>query len=537
VAPLVALVGFMGSGKSSVGGALAARLGWTFVDLDEEFARSAGVSISEFFATSGESAFRGRECAVLATVLSDTETTGGLVLSLGGGTLENAEAFRLLAERKGVVLLDVDVDEAWARAEGTGRPLAKDRETFAKLLERRRATYERAADWVFPVRGGSVESLAQEIATIVRSAGSRWEGLWGRRLAGTERDSLIVGGVDALHTLRERGAALLETGSRFFVVTDRNVMKAWGPHVLALLGGVEPEAVLVVTPGETSKSMDTLGRCWEWLAARGARRDDTVVALGGGVVGDLGGFAAATYQRGISLWQIPTSLLAQVDSSVGGKTAINLEAGKNLVGAFYQPDLSVIDPATLSTLPRREYAGGLGEVVKHALLMSPDALGLLEGMSEGVSERDPGVLSLVVKSNIAYKAGVVEKDEREKGVRAVLNLGHTTAHALEAVKGYGEIGHGEAVALGLLVSLAVSEDILGLDPSVRERTKALLEGFGLRTTITLPAADLLLAASARDKKVRAHSAGFVGLRSLGEPVWGLDVTREVLAQALEVIRE
>jgi shikimate kinase/3-dehydroquinate synthase len=537
VAKVVALAGFMGSGKSAVGEAVAARLGWRFVDLDAEVVKVAGTVISDIFAAQGEEAFRAKECDVLASVLRGAGHDEGLVLSLGGGTLESPAARELLAGRGGLVFLDADLDVAWARSQGTGRPLAQDLGTFAGLYDRRRATYEGAADWVVPVGGRSVDELTGDIADLVEAAGEQWGTLWGRRLAATKRASLVVGGPGALSFLGSRAASVRMCGARTFVVSDENVARAWGGRVLSALGGVEPEAMLVLEPGEPSKSMSNLDRCWEWLAARGARRDDVVVALGGGVIGDLGGFAAATYQRGVALWQIPTSLLAQVDSSVGGKTAINLAGGKNLVGAFYQPDLVVADPATLATLPDGEYCNGLGEVVKHALLVSADSLSWLEKRAAGVMARDPAIVAELVRASVAYKARVVEDDEREHGRRAVLNLGHTTAHALEVTSGYGRLGHGQAVALGLLVALAVSEAMLGLDPLVRQRVRSLLTGFGLPTSVSLPDAGVVWAAGTRDKKARAGSSGFVGLRSLAEPVWGMDVPQDVFAGALEVIAE
>jgi shikimate kinase/3-dehydroquinate synthase len=536
VAKLVTLSGFMGSGKSAVGAAVAARLDWEFVDLDEAVVKATGRPISDLFATIGEQAFRAEECRSLEEALGDESRTRSLVLSLGGGTLTSEEAERLVHDRGGLVFLDVDVDVAWGRSHGTGRPLAQSREAFASLYMARRENYERMADWIIPVGARTVEQIASDIGEIVQGTGAHWQALWGRRLGCTERESLIVGGKGALSFLEGRAGAVASGGGRLFVITDENLQRAWAPAVAEAVGAGIDIATLIVEPGEASKSHASLGRCWEWLAREGARRDDVVVALGGGVVGDLAGFAAATYQRGVRLWQIPTSLLAQVDSSVGGKTAVNLAAGKNLVGAFYQPDLVVVDVTTLSTLPERDYQGGLGEVVKHALLISPDAFARLECDADAVAKRDVDVLQAVVRADIAYKAGVVQRDEREGGVRAVLNLGHTTAHALEVTVGYGRISHGQAVALGLLVALAVSEELLGLDPGIRQRTLSLLLALGLRTAITLPSAEELWAATSRDKKARAGSTGFVGLRAPGEPVWGLNVPRDLYTRALEVIR-
>ncbi|MBN1630724.1 MAG: 3-dehydroquinate synthase [Thermoleophilia bacterium] len=535
MAPFVALTGFMGSGKTSVGAETAMLLGWDFVDLDAQFVRTEG-SISDFFAARGEAAFRQREGDLLRKIIEEEEHDRGLVLALGGGTLAAPGVGALLADKGGLVLLAVTLEEAWQRVKNSDRPLAGDLNTFRGLFEQRHDVYEAAADWVLPVEGRTVRALAEDVASLVVTAGDRWSTLWGRRLCNTERPSLIIGGEGARAILESKAHSVRARGGRVFVVTDGNVMDAWGDEVLRMAGDTARESVLVVEPGETSKDVRTLERTWEWLARQGARRDDVVVALGGGVVGDLAGFAAATYQRGVPLWQIPTSLLAQVDSSVGGKTAVNLGAGKNLVGAFYQPDIVLSDPSVLVTLPKREYVSGLGEVVKHALLLSEEAFGLLETETPRVIDRDPRVVGRLVKMSIGYKAGVVSEDERESGRRAVLNLGHTLGHALEVVLGYGALSHGEAVSLGLLVALAVSEPLLGLDPAVRKRTEALLSHLGLPTTIDVPPIESLLTAAAHDKKARAGSMGFVGLKTFGEPVWGMDVPHDEIERALEVIR-
>jgi len=359
---------------------------------------------------------------------------------------------------------------------------------------------------------------------------------WERSLVNTGRSSLVVGGPGELESLASRSFLMTEEGRRLLVITDDNVYETWGPQVKALLGAaVSAEDFHVIPAGETSKSVDMLAACWDWLAERGCRRSDVVLALGGGVVGDLAGFVAATYQRGVGLWQVPTTLLSQIDSSVGGKTAVNISAGKNLVGAFYQPDLVLVDPDTLGTLPDAEFRAGLGEMVKYGLL-DGGFLPTLEKNKNGVLLRNPEVVSSLVARCIAYKASVVEKDELDRGGRAVLNLGHTVGHALEVTLGYGALSHGFAVGLGLLVALAVSESMLGLDPGVRMRARSLLDAWGLPTSIALPETSSILAAAAKDKKVVAGTTGFVGLRRPGEPAWGLRVEPETLVDSLEVIR-
>jgi shikimate kinase/3-dehydroquinate synthase len=553
MAPLVALTGFMGSGKSSVGMATARLLGWRFVDLDDEVAKAAQMTIPEIFAEGGEPGFRRREVEALKDVLTrlddgeacvgsgsdGSDGSGddrGLVLALGGGTLQTPEAAGLLAERGGVVFLDIEEPQAWERAQGGSRPLAQDRQTFAALLAARRSTYEHVADWILPVGDRGVEQLAKEVARVVRATAAEWPTSWGLQLVSTGRRSTVVGGEGTLASLAVFAGDAAACGARLFVITDDNVEKAWGKAIRGLLGQPSGDRMLVLLPGEQSKTTEGLRLSWDWLASRGARRDDVVVVLGGGVVGDLAGFAAATYQRGVGLWQVPTSLLAQVDSSVGGKTAVNLEAGKNLAGAFYQPGLVIIDPRVLSTLSEAEYINGLGEVVKYGLLAGEPLLGRLEEQRRELRERQPDLVSEVVKTCVRYKADVVDEDELDTGRRAVLNLGHTTAHALEVGFGYGRLRHGEAVALGLLVALAVSERLLGLDPEVRRRAKVLMADVGLPTAADLPPVDVLVAAAARDKKVAAGSVGFVGLRALGEPVWGLDLQEGLFEEVLEVIR-
>lgn len=539
MAPIVALTGFMGAGKSSVGARLAERLGWRFVDLDEEFERTHTGGIAQFFAERGEAAFRAEECRLLRELLQCSGTRVGMVVALGGGTPESPEAAALLAQYAVVIHLEVNAATAWSRSQGTGRPLARDPEQFKRLLERRRECYEKVANWVVPVLDKTIDQLAEEIAGIVQLAVNTPQiSLWGRRLGAIQRSSLIIGGSGSLDILGRAAREALSSGKRLFVITDRNVHTAWAGRVPGVLEGEEEgrsSSLLVIEPGEETKSVEWLARCWNWLADQRARRDDVVVALGGGVVGDLAGFAAATYHRGVPLWQVPTTLLAQVDSSVGGKTAVNLRAGKNLVGTFYQPDMVVADPAMLATLPDHVFTSGLAEVVKCALLSSESFLDFLEEHEAEIMTRAPSVLSHVVKTCVAYKAGVVESDEREEGMRAVLNLGHTTAHALESTLGYGRLSHGQAVALGLLVALAVSERVLGLSAEVRERTRMLLERFALPTRIRLPDLDRVLEAAGRDKKVRTTGSGFVGLASIGSPVYGLDVSPELLAEGLEVI--
>lgn len=542
MAPLVALSGFMGSGKSSVGRLAAGRLGWRFVDLDVEVELREGRTIPQIFAGAGEAGFRRVEREVLQAVLSELDPREGVVLALGGGTVTVPEATRCLRMLGRIIYLDVPTAEAWSRVQGSDRPLALTFEAFAELAEARRTVYRETADVTLDTAGLGPAEVAERVVRAA-SSGEHDEGrragpgrLWVVRLAGTCRASIIHGGEGALGVAG--GVARDGGGARAFVVSDTNVWEVWGAPVTELLAPMDPGCgPYIVEPGEDSKAVAVADRCWQWMAESGARRDDVVVALGGGVVGDLAGFVAATYQRGVSLWQVPTTLLAQVDSSVGGKVAVNLPQGKNLVGAFYQPDLVFVDPRVLVTLPSREFAAGLGEVVKYALLEGEGFLDHLEREAGTILGRDPLALGEIVQRCVMFKAAVVGEDETDRGRRAILNLGHTAAHALETVLGYGVLAHGQAVALGLLVALAVSETVTGLDPELRPRVRRLLQRLGLPVQAPPATVDDLVQAAARDKKITAAGRGFVCLEDIGHPAWGVPVPGEVLGRALEALWE
>ncbi|MBW3566353.1 MAG: 3-dehydroquinate synthase [Proteobacteria bacterium] len=293
-------------------------------------------------------------------------------------------------------------------------------------------------------------------------------------------------------------------GSRpALIVTDENVAANWLDAFRASLPSAH---VLVLPAGEAFKTLATASAIWSKLADIGAGRDAVLVALGGGVIGDITGFAAACWMRGIDFVQVPTTLLAQVDASVGGKTAVDLPAGKNLVGAFHQPLAVLADTDMLATLPTREFSAGFAEIVKAALLADAGFLAWLESNREALNERTPEAIIEAVFRSCVIKADIVSADERESGIRALLNLGHTFAHALEQVTGYERFLHGEAVAIGLVLAAALSEAHFSLDPDTRLRVARLLEGFGLPTT--LPAdvkPDEIIDAMQLDKKhVKAH---------------------------------
>jgi 3-dehydroquinate synthase len=295
------------------------------------------------------------------------------------------------------------------------------------------------------------------------------------------------------------------------LVQDAAVAPLYGEAARASLGAAGYSVTPVTVPsGEASKCLACLGELYDRFAAAALDRNAVVVALGGGVVGDLAGFAAASYLRGIALVQVPTTLLSQVDSSVGGKTGIDLAAGKNLVGAFHQPRLVVVDPETLRTLPDREHRAGLAEVLKYGVIWDESFFAELEANRAALLAHQPEVLERVIARCCEIKAAVVGEDERESGLRAILNYGHTVGHAIEAVAGYGTYLHGEAIAIGMVAAGALARrlGLWGAEPAAR--VAAALGAYGLPTRLRAPlSADALLAAMQRDKKTRAGELRFV----------------------------
>ncbi len=330
----------------------------------------------------------------------------------------------------------------------------------------------------------------------------------------------------------------LTLGTRCAVITDSRVGPRYAPHALRSLrqAGFDP-TLITVPAGEPSKRLATVARCGNALAAHRLERRSFVVALGGGVVGDLAGFVAASYLRGIDFVQVPTTLLAQVDSSVGGKTGVNLPAGKNLVGAFWQPRLVLCDLSTLRTLPDREFRAGLAEVIKYGVISDASLFRRLEREMPRLRRRDPKTLAGIVARCCAIKARIVSQDETESGLRAILNFGHTIGHAIEAVSGYGRWLHGEAIAVGMVLAARLSQDLVGLPPDEASRLTALLQAAGLPVAAQWTPAQQrrLLTAMLHDKKVRAGEIRFVLARRLGAAEHGhpvpLDALRRVLASA------
>ena len=511
----VVIVGFMCAGKSRLGRLAAADLGWPLRDADMILEERLGEPIASFFDRAGERGFREREEQLVLELLAEP---GPAIVPLGGGAVESAAVRAALADHE-VVYVEVDADIAWERAQrhADDRPLARDRARFGALHAARRPLYESLATAV-------LADGAEKTGAFVEALARHGEG----RMVWSAQGYPVWTGVGLL----ARADELLPRGRRFLIADER---------VLALHGGelsATAAATLTVPPGERHKTLAEAERLLRGLARAGMERSDTLVALGGGVVGDLAGFCAATYQRGVAVAHVPTTVVAQVDSAYGGKTGVDLPGAKNYVGAFHQPVAVVTDPAVLATLPGDELSAGSAEVLKTALIAGGalwETVRVLAPLRE-VVELDIDLLTRVVEDCARTKLRVVALDQRDTGFRAALNLGHTFAHALESATGFGEWRHGEAVALGLLVALRVSEQVVGLDPGVREQVVEALARQGLPVRFSGPAVGELLEHMARDKKRRAGRRNLVLLRAPGDIVVGSEADEQVLLAAIEELR-
>lgn len=531
----LALVGMMGAGKTTIGRRLANLLGLVFVDVDQEIEQAAGCTVNELFARFGEAQFRIGERRVIARVLAGRQA----VVATGGGAVTDAETRRLLAEQSVSVWLRCRLPVLLRRVAGrTHRPLLNgtDRErVLSDLLEARQGLYA-LADLTVDCGEDSADQTASRVA---RALAASHHTARVRVATGSGAYDVAIG-----TGLLDRAGALLAQvlpQKRVAVVTDATVAALHLDALVASLG-MSGFAVQVVTvaPGEASKRIEVFARAADEILSRGIERRTAIVALGGGVVGDLAGFLAASLLRGLPFVQIPTTLLSQVDSSVGGKTGINTASGKNLIGAFHQPLLVLADIGTLATLPRRELAAGYAEIVKAGLIADPRLFAWCERNGAALLEGDAGLLAEAVERACAFKAAVVADDERETrldGGRALLNLGHTFGHAIEAELGYdGRLLHGEAVAIGCHLAFRLSARLGHCTAADSARVTAHLSsvGFALRLDALAerPSVDRLLGHMSRDKKMRDGALGFVLATGIGAAMTDREVPREAVASLL-----
>lgn len=523
----IVLTGFMGTGKTTVGRVVADRLGRQFFDTDEEIERQEKMPIPKIFESHGEPYFR----EVEKNLCKDLMSRKDCVVATGGGMPVDPENRRVLNSAGVVICLRSSASEILSRVKSaSGRPMLQDTSLdlrVAELLKKREPAYA-ALPFHVDTTEISVDEVAQRILRIVDSSNGALKFLSVHTQgSGGYTIGLGPGLVDRLGEMaRDRGLT-----SRMAVVTDTNVGPLYLKRAMKSLEatGFKPFSC-TVPAGEESKNQNELQKLYDAFLKGGLDRRGAVVALGGGVIGDLAGYAAATFMRGVALIQCPTTLLAMVDSSVGGKTGIDLPQGKNLVGAFKQPVVVAADILTLRTLPEDQVRIGMAELIKHAVIDDADLFPILEESAEHtVLDQD------LVARSVHVKIKVVEEDPFESGRRAVLNLGHTVGHALEKVSNYA-IAHGDAVSVGLVAAARISYQMGLCNENVPRRVEALLRRVGLPVRHAMDPTELARV-MITDKKVVEGRVGFVLIREIGSVEHGWEVAPEILEEVLQGLRD
>ena len=554
----IVLIGLSGVGKSTIGQALAERLGWPFIDTDDLITSSEGRTPAQLIDDIGEDEFRSIE----ERVLTDVTQRLPAVISTGGGAFLSAKNRSALGVEGFICYLDATPNAIASRLLSVSstdrRPLlGEDPSELASQLDKlnreRRKYYSHADVWI-PVQpfGDADTVLVEAVDRILKVWATDSARLIGlpRRLerlssgtpavgpaavvdTGSERYPIWVGSTE-LERLPDRFDQLDLNGRRVFLISDDVVIEQHGQRVAEALDNAGIAGTSYVVPaGEQSKQLRVVREIYGWLAKQRAERRDLIVALGGGVVGDLAGFVASTYLRGMPFVQIPTTVLAMNDAAIGGKVAVDLPDGKNLAGSFYQPKAVIADVSTLRTLPRRVFAEGFAEIIKHAWILDSELLVELESQPTHYQPySDLEDLEAVTTRSARLKALVVSSDPKEYGLRAILNYGHTVGHAIESTTGFTEFLHGEAVAIGMMAAARISNGMGMISEELVARHGDLLRSFGLPVASTSIDVDRVLEAMRLDKKVEQGKLRFVLLEDIAQPVVRSDVPEELVRKVL-----
>lgn len=546
------LVGLMGSGKTTIGRVLAKKLNKRFIDSDHEIEARTGASIPLIFEIEGEKGFRQRE----AEIIRELTSLSDIVLATGGGAILDPDSRAYLKERGTVIYLRASVNSILQRtSHDKNRPLLQTsdpRKRIEELARQREPYYREVADITIETGRPNVQWLVNTLLSELAVKSRLSEHHKRRNLAAAHSihhmENLQFHPINLSVELGDRsypitiGASLLQDADQFSkyigssraaIVTNSTVAPLYLDTLVFTLKSAGKEVVTIVLPdGEEEKNWSNLMHIFDVLLAQKCDRKTTLLALGGGVIGDMTGFAAATYMRGVPFLQVPTTLLAQVDSSVGGKTAINHPLGKNMIGAFYQPQAVIADISTLDTLPPRELSAGLAEVIKHGAIIDAKFFEWVESNMAKLVARDEAAIAYAVQRSCEIKAEVVRQDEREGGLRAILNFGHTFGHAIEAGLGYGQWLHGEAVGCGMVMAAELSRQLGFIDQEQKARVSSAVKAAGLPVIAPDLGTQRWLELMEVDKKSEGGQIKFILLRPLGTACI-MAVPKEVLAATIE----
>jgi len=556
----IIITGFSATGKSLVAKEVAQRLNWNFIDTDDEIVKLAGKSIDEIFQQDGEERFRELEREVIRKGCQQRQT----VIAIGGGAIVDRRNYELLAENGLLFCLEAKPKTIYQRlfqnatygCETEVRPLLATNNPLERIrqLKASRQPYYANSDWTIHTDKLSLSQVAEEVVRgwrLLRSAHhphlnplpSRERKLGSQLKANkdvacwvktaTQSYPVFVG----YGLLDKLGEKIKETGlsGAVTIISDETVFPIYGRRVESILQNAGFAVnTFAVPPGEETKNINSAIKIYDFLVEQRVERDDMLIALGGGMVGDLAGFVAATFLRGIPWIPLPTSLVAMVDASIGGKVGVNHPQGKNLIGAFYQPSFVLADVQTLTTLPERELTSGWAEVIKYGLTLDKEFFEFLEANADKLIKLEPNAVTQAIIRSAAIKAQIVSEDEKERGGRIILNYGHTIAHGLEAATQYKRFLHGEAVAIGMMGAAKLSQSLGLLSSDIVERQQALLQKFGLPIRCELRARGEAISevtkAMELDKKTRARAIRWVLLTDIGQTTIRSDVPqRDVLA--------
>jgi 3-dehydroquinate synthase len=522
----IIITGFMGTGKTTVAKILEKRLNMKFVDTDKMIEEKAGAGISDIFNNKGESYFRELEREAIKT------TAGGSnqIIATGGGAIVDEGNLKALKSAGKIVSLFAGTDTIIKRVSGSDeRPLltGKDLRVEIESLMQKRLKHYKKADFIVNTDGKTPVEVADAIEAHLSKDCETV------RVELGERSYDIKIGTGTLESI---GAELNSLGfkDKAVLITNEAINKLYADKLTESLedAGLAVELILV-KEGESSKSLDVVNDVITRLLELRCERNTPLIALGGGVIGDLTGFIASIYLRGVPFIQVPTTLLAQVDSSVGGKTGVNHKLGKNLIGSFYQPKLVMMDTEVLDSLPDDEFLNGIAEIIKYGVIRDKKLFEYLRNNADNILRKGKAELGHIIKRSCEIKADVVSEDERESGLRSILNFGHTLGHALEATSGYKGIKHGRAVALGMIFAAKLSMYKGLCNKSVVDDVINMVEMYGIQTDIEFKDAGKLIETMRLDKKVKKGNIKFVLSNKIGEVSYGINVSEDEITSILQ----